>query len=211
MRKCNNCQLEKPETEFYKRSGTNNCLSECKSCMKQRSKDHPKADSKISTVESERNLIDYLNGLGIPTLPGKSLGHTWADIICWGCVLVESKYSNYRAGKFSWSFSAQQYNNGLRADIIILTCDWGDGVTYHAFDAFSPILYNQDTKLMKTGLFYTPNRSQSGRKNSLSDAILQAAAGTVYPMIEEKRLKVEANLRQGIDWLKNARNRIRQL
>ena len=81
---CAKCKLPKPLTEFYKRSGTNSYVSECKDCMKKRNNDTSNENENylIPRTITETLAINYLHSNHIPSLPGKALHYSHVDVVC---------------------------------------------------------------------------------------------------------------------------------
>lgn len=203
---CTNCKVEKPTDAFYRRANAQHLfLSECKDCMKRRSKTQTKTDKRVSTVESERHMIEVLNSAGIPTLPGKALSHTFADVICWGCVLIEVKYARQSGDKsFTWSFSPTQVKQGVRGDFIALVCEWNDGyISQHIFGARDSVFYRPDNRL-KAAITYKPNRSNAGRQAVITERLMRDHQNA-WSLIAQKRINIENDLREGKLWLMNER------
>lgn len=121
---CIDCHKEKEVGEFYLRSDGRNYTSVCKPCMKERSAINSKnSRSKfISTIDSENALLNALHQQGIPAWPGKAMSHTFADIIAWGIVKIEVKYSA-TSPKFKWHFTPAQVKAGVRGHITVLVME----------------------------------------------------------------------------------------
>lgn len=203
---CTGCNVEKPLDAFYRRANAQHLvLSECKDCMKARGKKHSKIDRRVSTVASEQHAIAMLNGAGIPSLPGKALSHTFADVICWGCVLIEVKYAKQSEDRmFSWSFSPTQVKQGLRGDLIMLVCEWRDGyISQHVFDARDSVFYREDNRL-KSAITYKPNRSNAGKQAVFTERLMKDHQNA-WSLIAQKRIAIENELREGKLWLVNER------
>jgi hypothetical protein len=157
---CCTCKVDKSISEFYRRSDRYVC-GECKSCMKLRSKRQTaqvNKDYQVPFVESEKMAIEYLNSKGIPALPGKTIRHSFVDIIAFGCIGVEVKYSkrdvDRRFGKFYFATTPSQQKNGFRAHVVMLICDYEPQRTYHIFDVKYPAFYIGGR--LKTGFTFTP-------------------------------------------------------
>lgn len=197
---CRKCKIEKPLSEYYTRSGLPHLhLKMCKACYRELSKCHSKSTRshrREAVVESEKKIIELLKKEGVPALPGKALGHQYADIIAWGCVLIESKYATIRDDKyFAFGFSPQQRKHGIRGDLVVLACDYGDRVTYHIFESSDPIFYYGSGKL-KASVCYMPDvarrKNRSDRVTLLPDYM--KAHEDRWDLIENVRLNVSAHL-----------------
>jgi hypothetical protein len=117
-------------------------------------------DYLVPRAATEILALNYLHSKGIPALPGKALRHSHVDVIAFGCVDIEIKYSRleYKGMEEQFVFTAtraQQYG-GFRAQIVILVCDWNDKVTYHLFKTDNPVFYLKGR--VKNGLTFTPGR-----------------------------------------------------
>lgn len=166
-KRCNNCKDSKAFSEFYVRSGIDNpthaghYLTECKACMKLRTKNQKRLDNKEPYAFTEKIGIEYLASNGIPVLPGKALSHSWVDVIAFGCIKIEVKFARLKRvyGKDTFTFTAtnRQSQNGFRADIILLICDYHTHMTYHLFSAANPVFYMNGR--IKIGLTFVPGRT----------------------------------------------------
>jgi hypothetical protein len=193
---CATCKQEKQFDEFYKlRSGSP--ASECKDCAKLRSKNQVKSQDRKSAVNySEKIVIDKLSELGIPSLPGKALGYTWADVVAWGCVLIECKYSSDYGGEhFHWGFTPLQRIEGIRAHITILCCGWSDKTTYHLFEANDPIFYIHGKR--KTGITYVPDATHGKHKRPALTKELMDAHSKKWGLIESYRKHIASQIMSG--------------
>lgn len=197
LRKCTKCQVLKAASEFYPRPGGKYLTSECKECMKVRSKLQGYIDRKVSTVPSETDVIAELHKQGIPALPGKALGQQWADVIAYGCVLIEVKSAqlHYR-GNYQFGFTPSQRSGKLRGDLVVLVCKRDTGNTYHVFAANNPVFYGEDGRL-KTAVSWKPNPKHRGRfAFALTDEIM-AHAQDNWDVVEEYLTRICARLAMG--------------
>lgn len=160
-KKCSGCKESFPLSDFYPRSGQTDPTNpaqytgECKACMKARNKKPKPTQKHVSYSIGERFGIDYLHSMGIPALPGKALSYAWVDVIAFGCVRVEVKYSTLHNGRFKFSLTPKQNSRGVLGDVILLVCDYGTKATYHLFLPSHPAFYINDK--LKTGFHFTPN------------------------------------------------------
>lgn len=193
---CGDCGKRKPVEEFYARSGAPHLrVSYCIDCYKARNKTAKTTPKHISTVKSERQLIEHLATFGIPALPGKALSHTYADVIAWGCVLLEVKASSMIAGRFNFHFTPIQQTVGLRGQLLVLVCEYDDHQTFHCFDAKDPRFYTERGTI-KTGITYTPNRSNAGKPAVFTEDGM-ATAEDRWELIEDERQRVRLALLKG--------------
>lgn len=158
---CTRCKIEKPLTEFYKRKNIDSYNSECKSCMSERSKNQGATNNKdylVPRAATETLAINYLHSKGIPALPGKALRHSHVDVIAFGCVEIEVKYSKlkWRRGVSQFAFNATyaQQVGGFRAQLVMLVCDYEDHKTFHLFKATDPVFFIHGR--VKIGMTFTP-------------------------------------------------------
>lgn len=96
-------------------------------------------------------------------------------LLCWGCVVVDVRYSTqrYYRGVYRWSLTSP-----LLADVILLICDNGGVMTFHLFDPDAPYFYYHDGR-QKTGVVYVPGRAvqlkHEQRFASLTDPVMTEA------------------------------------
>lgn len=195
IKRCCACNIEKPITEFYERmKGNGVYTSECKECMKLRSKKQPKRNRQVSGVASEQAVITRLLENGIPALPGKALGHQWADIVAWGAILCECKMSRLIKGQFGFTFTAAQRHQRLRGEFIVLVADWGDHSDYYIFPAKHPMFYDEKG-MLKTFIGWTPNRKNAGRPASMSEGERESYRDA-WHLIETRRIEIVQQLKE---------------
>lgn len=158
---CSGCKKTLPISEFYKRSNQTDTLNpsqyagECKSCVKARNHDPKPIAKQVPYALSEQWGIKYLHSKGIPALPGKALSFAWVDVIAFGCVRVEVKYSTLLEGEhFKFTLTPGQKKRGLLGDVVMLVCDYGTRATFHLFLPSFPAFYINDK--LKTGFHFTP-------------------------------------------------------
>lgn len=168
---CTACKREQPFSSFYAKSGLDahtkpgHFTSECKECMKARSKRKPYIPRNPNTlVRSEALVIDQLRRNGIYAVTGKSVNAKHVDVVAWGCVQIEVKYSRLEKNgnrlAFVFDFSPPQRKRGVLAQVVVLVCDYGSGrVDYHVFDAANPIFYSNSQ--LKLKITFEPGRTQS--------------------------------------------------
>lgn len=204
IKKCNACQLPKLFSEFYLRTGQEGNMpghytSECKTCMRERGKIH--LPPTVPRSPTEIVAIDYLTKRGIPCLPGKAVKAADVDIVAWGCVWIEVKYSSYRRNEreFIFRLTPTQQKRGLLAHVVMLICDYGDRQTLHLFRPDHAAFYHQDR--LKAGFSYIPGRTVSevsggavkGTYQTLTDDMM-AEAQDRLELIETARLEIAAKL-----------------
>lgn len=112
-------------------------------------------------AQSECLAIAYLHGKHIPCLPGKAYQVADVDILAWGCVRIEVKYSTIRHYNhcFTFGLTQRQRQRGLLADVVLLICDYGDRQTFHLLEPDDPVFYFKDGR-RKGGFTFTPGQMQ---------------------------------------------------
>lgn len=196
---CGKCKQEKHIDDFYKRHN-GGALTDCKECHKIRSRNQVQSDRRIAVNKSEMLVIDRLKEMRIPALPGKALGYVWADVVAWGCVLIECKYSKDKgAGFFQWGFSPLQIDKGLRAHLVVLCCDYEEmGITYHVFNVNDPVFYHSNGE-RKTGVAYEVNaRHRRMDRVVLTDRMMSDHQDQ-WQLVEHARQDVSLQLAAGMN------------
>lgn len=193
--------MDKPLDDFYKRYN-GDPLTNCKECHKSRSRKQPQADRQIAVNLSEKIILEKLNSLGISSLPGKALGYRWADVVSWGCVLIECKVATDKGGGYyQWAFSPKQFTVGVRAHIVILCCDNGeDNRTFYVFDAKDPVFYHKDGK-RKTAVTYEPNARHRRIDRVVLTKRMMLDHENQWGLIETYRKRIALQLTRGLDIL----------
>lgn len=178
-KKCARCKKVKPLSEFYPRvpyageydpDNPGHFTSECRDCLKERSKRTGYVHPSVPREETEQLALDYLHSHGIPAATGKSVSWAHTDVVAFGCVAIECKFAtlntrHYREG-FVWGTTPSQRKDGFRADIVMLIADWSESIqTFYLFPADFAAFYHDDGRL-KTGFTYVPGRKESKWKKS---------------------------------------------
>lgn len=161
---CSSCGDEKPLSKYYKRSGLSehtvagHYISECKACMKERSRTQKRLHPLVPRADTEQYAIDYLHQKRIPALPGKALSYAHVDVVAFWIVRIEIKYSKLhrQAGTKYYAFnsSEKQRQNGYLADLVMLICERPTGRTFHLFNANDNVFVNPETETIKTAVSY---------------------------------------------------------
>lgn len=207
---CRRCKIEKPLTDFNRRSGITfpnkpgDYQSECKSCIKERMQSTPRWSRNIPLTIGEQFLIDYLAKSGIYATPGKSVYAADVDVVAWGCVWIEVKHSKYELWggneyRFMFKASPVQVKRGFLAQIVVLICDYIDMQTYHFFDAKDPVFYRNDT--LKSGLTFVPGLLKPRKVHQGNVVMTQGmmdAAQDQIGMIETYRLKIANSIKRAM-------------
>lgn len=91
-------------SDFYDHQGkVDGKNSWCKDCVKELSK------QKHEPPKSTTLGFQLLNSMGIPAHPGSSIGKSFIDIVAWGCIPIEAKYSQeHDSGSYLFGFSQRQ-------------------------------------------------------------------------------------------------------
>lgn len=167
---CNRCKSEKSVSEFYIRSGCDNPTevghysSECKDCMKQRTKGQKHLPPTEPRAVTEILALEYLKNRGIPALPGKAVSFSHVDVVAFGCVEIEVKFSRLQFNKgvhrFRFAATPNQSRHGFRGSIVMLICEYPSGrYTYHLFDARHPVFYIHGR--VKIAFLFTPGATEA--------------------------------------------------
>lgn len=173
---CARCKQNKPASEYYIRPNTNNLLiSECKDCMKERNRIHGSIPPTEPRVKSEIYAIEELRRNGIHAMPGKALSYANVDVVAFGCVRIEVKYSKldtkFTRQTYSFAFTPGQIARGVLADIIMLICDDGQSRTYHLFPYDDPVFYMQGR--MKKGFTFCPGSFEAAKHGNNRIVMIQ--------------------------------------
>lgn len=206
---CVHCKIDKPLSEFYVRSGVHNpeipghYLSECKICMMRRSKQYLNLPLRIPRAKTEILAINKLLEVGIPALPGKAVAFPFVDVVAWGCVRIEVKYSVYSRRRlhhgFIFNSTPMQRQRGWRAEVVMLICHWQEEQdTFHLFMKDDPVFYLPTKGRYKEGVTYVPGRVHQ-RKDShkspvLTDQLMQSAQNN-WGLIEQQRIVIAETIR----------------
>lgn len=214
LKKCNRCKIEKPLSEFYPRSGytkpekpatlPGHFITDCKSCMKERGKNQKRLPKTIPRAATEIIAIDILKRAGIPSLPGKAVHAADCDIVCYGSVWVECKYSTIHKENgedaFKFNMTPKQQERGFLADVVILICDYPDGNrTAHIFDAKHPVFYMAGR--VKSGIVYTvglqKQRKHFANRVVMTEPMMDEAKDAFY-LIKNRLFAIEQELKNGV-------------
>lgn len=197
---CANCKVDKSLSDFYVRSGIDNpsepghYVSECKVCMKARSKDGRSFHPYQPRTASEKVAIDWLLVHQVSALPGKAISASNVDVVAWGCVWIEIKLARLASEcgvmKYKFDTTPKQQERGFLADVVMLICDNHGQMTFHLFEANDPVFYIHDR--VKTGFTFTPG-AEKARKHSNNRVVMTQPmmdeAEDRYELIEAYRLK----------------------
>lgn len=200
------CQYDglQPVTNFYIRSGVDeptnpgHYLSECKDCLKRRNKSPNHLPPDVPRAATEILAIEYLKRNHIPALPGKAYKQADVDILAWGCVRIEVKYSSIRYYNhyFVFNMTPRQRKRGLLADVVLFVCDYEERQTFHLFDPDDEVFYFKDGR-RKSSLTFTPGQTEQFKHTQnrvkLTQPIMDIAQDRLE-LIETARLDIASNL-----------------
>ena len=189
-RKCNACGKVLPFSAFYVRSGygtqdapaiePGHFTTECKACMKQRSKGQLRLPPWETLVKSEELAIKALMEHGIWAQTGKATQAPDVDVVAFSAVWIECKHAVLTRRGFKFSVTPKQQERGYMGHIVMLICEWpGQRYTHHLFDADAPYFYHEDGRA-KTGFVFVPGKRKAttrGRGNQwqLTQPVMDAA------------------------------------
>jgi len=191
---CMACKVSKPYSEFYMRGIYP--TSECKTCMKARNKTRKIVPKTQSLVESEKLVIAKLNSLGIPAYPGKAMSHAHVDVVAWGLVNIEVKYSIPKNRIYSFLTTPSQRENGFRAHVVVLVCDTKTEVTFHLFGSSDPVFFIDGR--MKHAISFAPEvvNHKHERNRVVLTSELMFSARDQWMLIEQHRRRLSMELRE---------------
>lgn len=210
---CVRCKTDKPFSEFYIRSGYNtpdnpptepgHYNSECKFCIQDRSKQSKHLPATEPRAKTEIIAINRLHQEGIHALPGKAVLASDVDVVAWGCVWIEVKYS--RLGRrhgvvpgFIFNATPAQMRRGFLAHIVMLICEHPDGhCTFHLFDAKDPVFYIHGR--VKSGMTFRPKQLEAikhGNNRVVMTQPMMDAAHNAWHHIENVRQRISEELRK---------------
>lgn len=187
LKVCNKCGQEMPINCFYKRpyyDGTTqgHFTSECKSCMKERAKTQNRLGFAESRFESENDVLRLLNDQGIPTTTGHNNGFADVDLVAYGCVRIEVKYSRIQLAynkykQYAWNLTKKQIAKGLKADVIVLVGEDDNGdLSYYILPYPHDTFFHPDGTL-KTAFVYSLDNAgkRAGKRHVLTNELMQSA------------------------------------
>jgi hypothetical protein len=140
---CRLCNGSFPATSehFYQHSESKDGLhGHCKACAKKRARTY---DNKPKGRPNEILLVNHLLKHNVfADVGAKFKIYKLADVVAWGCVTIEMKYSWSEIEKHKFQFTPRQLKlNGAGVDVICLTTDGMGEMEYHFFDAKDPFFY----------------------------------------------------------------------
>lgn len=207
-KECRRCKEFKVISEFYARSGIENptieghYISECKACMRKRSKVKKRMPRGVSRIESENMAIEYLASKGIVAMPGKDCMMPDTDICAFACVGIEVKLGTWghrgRQNTCTFSTSLRQQERGFLAHLVMMVVPREDSFSYHIFEASHPVFF-KDGKI-KYGWNYVAERFEAIKHHQyyviLTEDVMQEALDATY-LIWEKVKDVSMRIKAG--------------
>lgn len=188
---CRRCKEEKPVGEFYARK-SGDPLSECRQCMKARSKTVQPLPPTTPRAFTEILAIDYLARHRIFALPGKAVSAAWCDVVAEGNVWIEVKYGvvKFSGTRHEYTFNATpaQMERGFIGHLVMLICPNNGGeTTFHLFRKEDPVFYiwrdGEEHERLKSGLTYFRGRKEALKHGDtrvvMTDAMMNAAQDNV--------------------------------
>lgn len=127
--------------------------------MKARYYGHTQLPRTEPRAPTEIIAIAYLEKNGIPCFPGKTLAQSYVDVIAFGCVLIEVKYSRLKMGRFHFVTTPRQMRKGFSGELVLLVCDYGDRHTFHFFDPRHPVFWMKGR--VKSSFDFTPGAMEA--------------------------------------------------
>ena len=200
-RECKTCHIEKPLAEFYPR-GNGMYFTECKTCYREHAHlNHEYVPRYVPYRQCEDLAITKLQSLGIPAAPGKLFAAAFADVVAWGIINIEVKYSrlSFEAQRWSFRFSTTpaQRKRGLIAHLVMLICDYGNRSTFHLLPPSHPVFFRDGH--MKACVLYTPDYAEAGYKHGRNRVVMTDAIMKEYQdrweLIEKSRLELSERLK----------------
>jgi hypothetical protein len=173
---CRLCNGNFPATSefFYQRPQSKDGLqSQCKPCTKARARTY---DNTPKGRPNEVLLVNYLLKHGVfADVGAKFKDYKLADVVAWGCVTIEMKYSWSEIEKHKFEFTPRQLKmNGAGVDVICLATDGMGEMEYHFFDARNPFFYNCG-KLKRTVTYQSHAKWRVEGKEVLTPDIMDKA------------------------------------
>lgn len=197
-RTCTHCHVTKPATleHFYKgATNADRLTSWCKDCMKARSKSNSKLNIQSDTKPRDDGealaLLLFLNQ-GIPADLGKNTkGMAWVDLVLWGCIKVEVKYSQ-KPIQWQWVMTSTNNPKTVAPDVVLLIGKHVKTQLHHYFilTPNHPVFINSDGSRKKSYGYSYLNRI--GKQGFTIDPLLQHENN--FALIEQKRLAYSQQL-----------------
>lgn len=196
---CKKCGEKKPLTDFYTHPGMKDgYLNTCKPCKNIQQKQYPPLPKEISGNLGEQLAVDRMRSLGLFAMTGKMSRWAWQDVIVWGCVRVECKWSPVSSeGDYIFKFDSQA-RRGMNSHVIVLICDDGMNRSFHVFPSNHPIFFGKDGQ-RKKGVQYKPfakHRKLNGAHTMTPDLMIGHKDN--WQLIEQERQRIISELVDGI-------------
>jgi len=126
-------ERELPLSHYPRRHTTPDGLAPiCKVCSRRKVK--AAAEKGNGRPRYTNRIVQLLNTMRIPSFAGGAkIGHPYVDILSWGCVRIELKYSSDMGSnglpEFHWTFNKRQTTHDV-CDVVILTGIAKNGTEY---------------------------------------------------------------------------------
>lgn len=176
FRTCCDCSERKPISEFYTYgNGASGSYTEkrCKSCKYIRVQQSAKTRGSKSVPTADL-AISRMSEFGIFAVPGKYSPFKFIDVVAFGCVLIEIKYSSLLDDKrYMFKFSRRQHQNGISSDLVCLITDDGLSQRFSVFPSDLRVFYHSDGSL-KQGVVYQPVGKFRRGDNYLSSELMDS-------------------------------------
>lgn len=152
---CRKCGVTKPINDFYANRTEHGFNHQCKECAKSYQKKQPirKQRDEHSGRPYEQLAIDALRSNGIFATSGKSSIYAFGDIVAWGCIRIEVKYSTLHGQSYTFSF--QNKTKLTENQLVMLGCQQPDGIDWYVVPSSHSMFHhpNGDTK---RGISFSP-------------------------------------------------------
>lgn len=187
---CNGTFPATPEYFYQHEPAKDGLHGQCKACTKARAKTY---EHEPKGRPNEVLLVNYLLKNGVFADVGARLkAYKFADVVAWGCVKIEMKYSWSHEEKHKFQFTPRQLKlNGAGVDVICLATDGTGEIEYHFFDAKDPFFYKGGK--LKPSFSYIPYAHHRKGKEVLLPEVMDKARDNVS-VIECYRLQVVSQM-----------------
>ena len=183
-KRCFDCKETKSLNKFYRNIGTKDGYNDrCIDCSKIYGKTRPHYSRTEVVQPGEIAAIDKLKSLGIYAAPGKCSEFKWVDVVAWGCVRIEVKYTSSSDGNvISWHLGHKDHSRWEDIDLVLFINDKNGVKDYYLIYADNPIFYKESGEA-KTGIAIRMNPKYT--RNNVRDVVLENQDN--WSLIEEIR------------------------
>ena len=178
MKKCRQCKEEKELSEFYPRvDSADGFNTSCKECAKEEVK---KYSGKSELPYSTKRMRKILEDRGYPVQTGYYHGMPWVDLVVFGFIKIEVKFSNLLTGdKYHWSFTKTQREKE-DCDFYIFIADAEEKERVFVIPGGSPLIAG------KAALVLSTKRSGNGIEKRLA-----GYENNFSPIVDMVKKKIE--------------------